>query len=169
MLLSDINNSVELFFEHRMKIILIRFLLTCLLSIWIIGFLLPTITSTNNSLSSFVLSRIYSNVCHQESAKCILIGSSAMLVCARCAGIYLGALVAGLLSSLLILPSISRRVLILSLIPIAIDVFFTFTGIYSYSQSLAFTTGLAFGGIVYLMVLAELENLFSNKLNMGNE
>jgi len=87
-----------------------------------------------------------------------------MLVCARCAGIYSGALIAGLLSLLLIVPSISRRILILSSIPLAMDVFFTFTGVYNYSQLLAFATGLAFGGIIYLLIVSELENLFSNKI-----
>jgi uncharacterized membrane protein len=86
-----------------------------------------------------------------------------MLVCARCAGIYSGALIAGLLSLLLIVPSISRRVLILSSIPLAMDVFFTCTGVYNYSQFLAFATSLAFGGIIYLLIVSELENLFSNK------
>jgi len=92
-----------------------------------------------------------------------------MLVCARCTGIYAGALIAGLLSLLTNRPSISRRVLIFSSIPLAIDVFLTFTGVYKYSQSFAFTTSLAFGGIVYLLILTELENLFSNKLFKGNE
>lgn len=92
-----------------------------------------------------------------------------MLVCARCAGIYTGALIAALLSLLLIVPSISRRVLILSIMPIVIDVFLAFTGVYKYSQSQAFATGLAFGGIVYLVIATELENLFSNKLFQGNE
>ena len=87
-----------------------------------------------------------------------------MLVCARCAGIYSGALIAGLLSLLLIVPSISRRILILSSIPLAMDVFFTFTGVYNYSQLLAVATGLAFGGIIYLLIVSELENLFSNKI-----
>ena len=92
-----------------------------------------------------------------------------MLVCARCAGIYSGALIAGVLSLFMIVPSISSRVLILSVLPLGIDVLFTFTGIYTYSQSLAFITGLTFGGIGYLLILSELENLFWNKLYLGNE
>jgi len=164
LLLTEINNSTELLFEHKPKIILMRLLLLSFLSIWIYGFLISSITSINNSVLNFLLSRIYSNVCHQESAKCISIGSASMLVCARCAGIYSGALIAGLISLLLIVPSISRRVLILSSIPLAMDVFFTFTGVYNYSQFLAFATGLAFGGIIYLLIVSELENLFSNKI-----
>lgn len=92
-----------------------------------------------------------------------------MLVCARCAGIYSGTFILGFLNFIVIQPSISRRALILSAIPLVIDVFFTFTGVYEYSQNLAFATGLAFGGIVYLLIISELENLFLNKPFKGNE
>ena len=146
-----------------------RFLLLSFLSIWILGFLLPAISSSNNLMAKFILSKIYSTVCHQESAKCISISGASMLVCARCAGIYAGALTAGLFSLILIVPSISRKVFKFSLIPLVIDVFFTLTGIYNYSQSLAFATGFIFGNVVYLFLLSELENLFSNKLYLGNE
>jgi len=95
--------------------------------------------------------------------KCISIGNASMLVCSRCAGIYFGAFTAGLLGLLLIVPSISRRVLLLSTIPLAIDVLFVLTGVYTYSQGIAFATGLVFGGVVYLFLLNELENLFSKK------
>jgi len=115
------------------------------------------------------LSRVYSSVCHQESAKCISIGGASMLVCVRCAGIYFGSFTTGLLSLLLIVPSISRRVLLFSAIPLAMDVLFVLTGVYTYSQGIAFVTGLVFGGVVYLFLLNELENLFSNKSFKGNE
>jgi len=92
-----------------------------------------------------------------------------MLVCSRCAGIYFGSFTAGLLSLLLIVPSISRRVLILSAIPLGMDVLFVLTGVYTYSQGIAFATGLVFGGVVYLFLLNELENLFSKKPFQGNE
>jgi len=169
LLLTEINNSTEHLFEPSKKIILLRFILLSIISFWIFGFLLPTITSANNTLPGFLLSRVYSKVCHQESIKCISIGNASIMVCSRCAGIYFGAFSAGLLSLLLIVPSISRRVLILSAIPLAIDVFFTFTGVYNYSQGLAFATGLVFGGVVYLFLLNELENLFSKKPFQGNE
>jgi uncharacterized membrane protein len=116
-----------------------------------------------------VFSRVYSNVCHQENAKCISVGNASMMVCSRCAGIYFGAFTAGLLSLLLIVPSISGRVLILSAIPLGMDVLLVLTGVYTYSQGIAFVTGLIFGGIVYLFLLNELENLFSKKPSQGNE
>jgi uncharacterized membrane protein len=115
------------------------------------------------------LSKIYSTVCHQESAKCISIGGWSMLVCARCAGIYAGALTAGYLTLILIAPSISLKVFMLFFIPLLIDMFFTFIGVYVYSQSLAFATGSIFGIAVYLFLQSELENLFSNKLCQANE
>ena len=145
-----------------------RLLFLFLLSILTIGFLLPTITSTDNSLSNFLLTRVYSSVCHQENVKCIAIGNASMLVCARCAGIYFGSFTTGLLSLLLIVPSISRRVLLFSAIPLAMDVLLVLTGVYTYSQGIAFATGLVFGGVVYLFLLNELENLFSNKSFKGN-
>jgi uncharacterized membrane protein len=120
-------------------------------------------------MTNFLLSKIYSTVCHQESAKCISIGGASMLVCARCAGIYAGALTAGYLTLILITPSINLKVFILSLIPLLIDVFFTFTGVYVYSQILAFATGSIFGIAVYLFLQSELENLFVNNLYPGNE
>ena len=169
MLHSRLKYSTELLFEHNPKKILTRLLIFSFLSIWIFGFLFQGITTIDNSISNFLLSRIYSSVCHQESAKCISIGSASMLVCARCAGIYLGAFIAGLSSLLIITSLINRRVLILSALPLVIDVLFTFIGVYTYSKSVAFVTGFTFGGVAYLMFISELENLFSNKMYKGNE
>lgn len=92
-----------------------------------------------------------------------------MLVCARCAGIYSGAFIAGLSSLLIITPLINRKVLIISALPLVIDVLLTFTGVYTYSKSVAFVTGFTFGGAAYIVFITELENLFSNKLHKGNE
>jgi uncharacterized membrane protein len=168
-LLSEVNNFRLLSFEQRPKIILVRLLFLSFLSIWIYGFLLSIIAPTENFVSNYLLTRIYSIVCHQESVKCISLGSATMLVCARCSGIYAGALIAGLLSLLVTLPAINIKVLLISTIPLAMDVFFTFTEVYAYSKSVAFVTSLAFGSTIYLLIISELENLFWNKLFTGNE
>ena len=120
-------------------------------------------------MTNFLLSKSYSTVCHQESAKCISLGSETMLVCARCAGIYFGALSAGLLGLFYTIPLLSIRVLMVSALPLLADVFLTFSGVYAYSQLAAFATGLILGSVVYLFLLKELENLFSNKSLVGNE
>jgi len=168
-LLPQVNTSAELRSEHRPKIILTWLLLLSFLSIWIYGFLLPAISSIDNSIFNFLLLKIYSNVCHQESAKCILIVSATMLVCARCTGIYFGALSAGLLGLFYAIPLLSSRVLMISILPLLVDVFLTFSGVYTYSQLAAFTTGLIFGSVLYLFLLNELEYLFSRKFYLGNE
>ncbi len=169
MLLTEVNNSTVHIFERQPKIILTRIILLLILSLWIYGFLLPTVTSIDNSISNILLSKVYSNVCHQEKAKCILIGNASMMICSRCAGINIGAFTAGLLSLLLIVPSMNRKVLLLSAIPLGMDMLLVLIGVYTYSQAIAFATGLVFGGVMYLFLLNELENLFSKKSSQGNE
>jgi uncharacterized membrane protein len=164
-----VNNVILHLCEHKSKIILLRLLFLSFISIWIYGFFLPIITPIDNYISDFLLTRIYSLVCHQESVKCFSIGSATILICARCLGIYVGALIAGLLSLVATLPAINIKVLVLSAIPFVLDVFFTFAGVYAYSKSVAFCTSIAFGSVVYLIILSELENLFWNKLYKGNE
>ena len=92
-----------------------------------------------------------------------------MLVCARCVGIYFGALSAGLLGLFYAIPLLSTRVLLVSTLPLIADVILTFSRVYSYSQLTAFTTGLIFGSVLYLFLLNELEYLFSRKIYLGNE
>lgn len=87
-----------------------------------------------------------------------------MLVCARCAGIYLGALI----SALSILPirqiQVNENILFITLYILFTDVLFVSIGIYDYSKSISFITGLMFGGTVYLYLINELEHfLFTSK------
>jgi uncharacterized membrane protein len=92
-----------------------------------------------------------------------------MLVCARCSGIYLGALITGLISLFKKSNEINlSRIIIISL-PMILDVFFSAIGIYNYSQTLAFITGLVFGSMIYMIVISELENLIINRNVRGNE
>lgn len=138
----------------------LRFLFLSILAIWILGFSLPLITNYKNPVVYFLLERIYSRVCHQESLKCLSIGSSSMFVCARCAGIYIGGLAAGLSLLFFIPTEMKRRMIIISAFPIMTDVLFTLTGIYPYSQSLAFATGLTFGSVIYFAIMFQLDNYF---------
>ena len=169
LILTGIKNSSGIKIEKIVSSTLIRFFLLSILLIWTIGFLQPTLLTQNNSLTNYFLKKMYSRVCHQENGKCIIIANDSMLVCARCAGIYFGALITGLLFLFRSIPSLKIKVLIISSIPLLLDVCFTFLGVYKYSQTIAAITGLAFGGVVYLFLLSELENLFSNKSIKRNE
>jgi hypothetical protein len=73
-------------------------------------------------------------------------------------------LIIGLITLFKNISAISLKVLIISSVPLLLDVCFTFLGIYDYSQTIALMTGLAVGGIIYLILLTELEK-FYNQFN----
>ncbi|MBK9099613.1 MAG: DUF2085 domain-containing protein [bacterium] len=140
-----------------------------MLAIWIIGFLTPILIRIDNPITNFLLIKSYSNLCHQENEKCIVLINQSMLVCARCTGIYLGAFIAGLISLFKKSNEINFNKINIMSLPMFLDVFFSTIGIYKYSQTLAFITGLAFGGMIYMIVISELENLIINRSVRGNE
>lgn len=140
-----------------------------LMFIWILGFLQPILFTESDSLTNYFLKRIYSPVCHQESSRCINVANHGMLVCARCAGIYFGALVAGITALLFQIPYPKLKYLLIALLPLFFDVIFSSIGIYSYSKILACGTGLIFGYIVFLFLLNETENFFTLKSIKRNE
>jgi uncharacterized membrane protein len=142
------------------KLFLIRFFILLLLVIWMAGFLLPLITSIENPFINYVIKRLYSTTCHQESFKCISIGNDKMLVCARCAGIYFGALISAIFGLFIIPLFVSKKLLLISIVPLLLDVLLTSSGVYSYSQFLSFATGIIFGIAIYLFTFEELKNLF---------
>jgi uncharacterized membrane protein len=154
--------------NHR--IILIRFLVLSILGIWVVGFLLPLITTLYIPFTNFLITKCYSTVCHQESFKCISIENNSMLVCARCGGLYFGAFIASISSLFTLRLNISKRLLLISILPLLIDVFLTSLGVYSYSQTYSFATGIIFGSVIYLFMIADFEKLILKKLfDTGNE
>ncbi len=148
---------------------LIKIIMISLMFIWILGFLQPILFTQSDSLTNYFLKRIYSPVCHQERNKCIIIANHGMLVCARCAGIYFGALVAGITALLFQIPYPKLKYLLIALLPLFFDVIFSSIGIYSYSKILACGTGLIFGYIIFLFLLNEIENFFTLKSIKRNE
>lgn len=147
-------------FSSSNKNILIKLFVLGLLMTWICGFILPTIISIQNPAVNYFLSNLYSTVCHQDSAKCISVGYSKILVCARCAGIYTGSLFAGITGLIFFVPFIKNRFIFLSIIPLLLDVVFTTLKAYTYSQTISFATGFLFGVVAYSVIISELENLF---------
>jgi uncharacterized membrane protein len=82
-----------------------------------------------------------------------------MLVCARCAGIYFGAFLVGIISLNYKMPDIKTKVFIVSALPLLLDVILVFLRFYKYSKSLALSTGLIFGSVVYLIIISEIEKI----------
>ncbi len=145
---------------------LINLLITFLLLLWIAGNFLEfiiTIFPSTISLLPF-LKYNYSIVCHTQTEKLFNYFDFHTLLCSRCTGIYLG----GFLSSFLILLgikfSINTKFLLLSSIPIFIDIFLYTIDVYKYSQTIALSTGLLLGSIGFFYIhKAILELLLKTK------
>lgn len=169
MFAAEIKNYTLLFHTSWKSRFLIRLSILSALAIWIIGFLTPILFRIDNPITQFFLTRSYSNLCHQDVEKCIVVINKSMLVCARCAGIYVGAFVAGLIGLFKKSYEINFSKIIIMSLPMILDVFFSTTGIYPYSRTISCITGLLFGIMIYMIVISELENLFLNRSVRGNE
>jgi uncharacterized membrane protein len=111
--------------------------------------------------SSPILTLSFSKICHQEIDKTFKLKNSTFLICARCTGIYFGAFITSFFLLFLYRkhnPSLSF--LIISLIPLLLDVLFTTAGIYPYSKNISFLTGMLFGSVLFIYILSSIENNF---------
>ena len=118
----------------------------------------------DNSLSKMLtlfLHKPFSLICHQQHDKLITINNASTLVCARCAGIYLG----GLLGNIYLFFRRSNytrmKLFVLASLPMLLDVVFYSIGLYNYSKIIAFSTGLIFGFFMMLVMFNGIENFLS--------
>lgn len=144
---------------HSKKYLIIFFIF---ISFWCFGIISPVVFQKSKVflITKPFLTQIYSTVCHQAHEKTISVGGENILVCSRCAGIYLGVFLTGLIS--LILTKTPMRIsyfLLSSFILMLIDVSFTTLGIYTYSKLFALVTGLLLGSTLLLFVLEQLNYL----------
>jgi len=160
---NSLPNGFNRFFTSRIFIRIIFFISAAL---WCIGFLSGALLpdSAYAIIASPFLKKIYGAVCHQHIEKTFLINGHYFLVCARCTGIYFGALLISLLSIFTFRKLPGRmNLLYLSALPMLIDVASTTMGIYQYSKIIALITGLFFGSAVFAYILASIENNFVDK------
>jgi uncharacterized membrane protein len=105
----------------------------------------------------------YSIVCHQQGAKCFSFYGSNLLVCARCTGIYAGALFAIFIFIFIKkIPVINFKMALYSVSPVLADVILYNAGLYNYSKTIAFITGLLPGSVLILYILNSFENFFED-------
>ncbi len=138
----------------------LRITVFSIILIWCVGFISPIFYYKLNFLIiSYPFTKyVYSLVCHQIGSKSFNINGENLLVCARCTGIYAGALFASLISIFYSFKMINNINLFLySIIFLALDVFFTTAGIYHYSKLLAFFTGIFLGSVSFLYILNVIE------------
>jgi len=142
---------------------LLRITSLLFVTLWICGFLLPVFDHSRNKFLEFILSEIYSPVCHMQADKCITVDGYRMLVCARCAGIYSGALFAAVLAVLYADIKTGETLLPAAFLLMIADVVFTNTGFYVYSRPIAFSAGFPFGFCIYIYLIRELEKFSFNR------
>ena len=148
------------------KKLLLRTVLFFAVLIWCAGIVYNSVLpeSAYTVLSSVFVKKIYGAVCHQRIAKTFKFNGHYFFVCARCTGIYFGALVVSIIS-LISLHKLPKKMMLLyiSTVPMLIDVISTTAGIYNYSKLIALITGIFFGSAVFAYILAVLENNFVDK------
>lgn len=139
--------------------------------LWVLGFSMPFIFS--NSDTSIILypllHKFYSGVCHQLDYKTFSSFGYHLHICARCSGIYFGALICSILSVFYIKQKhINIKFLYVGAIPLLIDVFFQSVNFVPYIINSAFVTGLIFGFTVFVFFLSTVENHFLfNKIKIS--
>jgi len=140
------------------RIVRISFFL--LLLIWCAGFSNSLFLNFGESQAAgLLLKPFYSPVCHQLHERSFSASSADFLVCARCSGIYIGALLISFIS--LFISGVKGKYIIPASLLLLADVAFTSFGIYSYSKTFAFFTGLLFGLALFPYILSSIENSLS--------
>lgn len=130
------------------------------LLIWNIGIFNPCFIGKENLFLHQLIKFFYSPVCHQKLERSFTCNHLQFMVCARCMGIYFGALLAAGFNLLPISISISKRFLIYSAIPIAADVIMLNLGVYQYNKFLSFVTGNLFGASVFIFIFEIIKDYF---------
>ena len=138
-----------------------------LVMIWFLGVISPCLNSNIiDSLYPFQ-KQFYSTVCHQDILKSFMCNNKFLFVCARCTGIYAGALISAFIVTLNSKSIVLKTsYLIMLSIPMLLDVVLLIFNTYNYNHLLSAITGLLFGSAVFLYILSAIENLlFSNQKN----
>lgn len=142
------------------KISNLKLIFTLLTFLWTLGIFSPCLFKRENLLTYHILKMVYSPVCHQNPEKSFSCNHLYFLVCARCTGIYFGALVVSLLNLLPVSVSVSKRFLLFSAFPMLIDVIFINLGLYQYNKVIAFVTGNIFGASVFIFIFEVVKDYF---------
>jgi len=158
----EYNTELKTYLNPQSKLSAFKYLFLFLTVLWCAGFMLPVLPDfSGKPIVHQLLKYNYSLVCHQSESASIYLGNDQLLVCARCSGIYAGALLI-LLLALIKSFSIkySLKPLFLFSAPLAIDALAIRLGIYSYSKIIALISGFLFGAVLIFYVLDSVKNSF---------
>lgn len=145
---------------HSKQLFPLKIFLFIALLIWNIGIFSPCFIGKDNLFLHHLIKFFYSPVCHQKLERSFTCNHLQLMVCARCTGIYFGALLAAAFNLLPISVSISKRFLIYSAIPMLADVIMLNLGVYQYNKFLSFVTGNLFGASVFIFIFEIIKDYF---------
>ncbi|MFC2083990.1 DUF2085 domain-containing protein [Bacteroidota bacterium] len=142
--------------------LLARIIILFFLAAWVLGiFVLPLIrVSENFTFLIPFLKILYSNVCHQHDHKLLVVAGYPTLVCARCTGIYLGALSLGMLFIFIdYYKYIKSKYLYIICGIILVDILLYNMDVYNYSHSIALVTGFLLGSLIISYLYLRLDKI----------
>jgi uncharacterized membrane protein len=146
-----------------------RIIVFAFILIWCIGIFSEWLLPIYNNVLFLIpfLEKTYSLVCHQIKERLINFNNCETLVCARCTGIYLGALFSSALSlSRILIKPLDVKYFFLMSLPLLMDVILHSFNVYNYSRTIAFCTGFLFGSTGFLYLYDALNQLI-NELKSG--
>lgn len=145
------------------QIFFLRISFFLIIFLWVLGFSSPLFFSKSDSTIILypLLHKIYSGVCHQLDYKSFSSFGYHFHVCARCSGIYIGALIGSILTLFYSNQKhLNIKYLYVGALPMLIDVLFQSINIVPYIKISTFVTGLIFGFTVFIFFLSAIENYF---------
>lgn len=140
---------------------LLRSTLFILIFLWLAGVFSELLLHVSNVFSflRFFTGGFYSAVCHQNPSKVIEYGGFSTLVCARCLGIYFGALSAALLNLFRKINLPDVKLFYFASLIMFTDVVFVKFSVYSYNKNIAFLSGIFWGMILFAYISVGLSTL----------
>jgi uncharacterized membrane protein len=166
------SNILEKGYRSFNKYYAVKLIMIVLMIIFLTGLLFPVASPGFNGkiVINHLLGNLYSIVCQQSEQALVNLNNYHVLVCARCLGIYSGAILL-----LLITMTISFKVnfglkfLLIFSAPMIIDAIAVRLSFYPYSKMFAFITGFLFGAIVLFYILDTIETSFYTNQNKKYE
>ena len=117
----------------------------------------PLLAASGHTASATNIYHAFGFLCHQRPERSFFIDGHKLAVCSRCTGLYFGAtltlLAYPLLRSLRVAHAPHRRWLILAAIPLFIDFFVTFVGVWENTHTTRFLTGFLLGSVTVFYVM----------------
>jgi uncharacterized membrane protein len=117
----------------------------------------PLLAAGGHNFAAPNIYHAFSFLCHQLPERSFFLAGHKLAVCSRCSGLYAGAtltlLLYPLLRSLRVAHTPHRKWLFAAAVPLFIDVFLTFLGVWENTHTTRFITGFILSSVVVFYVM----------------